>query len=125
MNKFVTIAVGMAAIGETLVNALSGLGEKKRKIKTLQYCAATLSPPLPTGESSTTHIRAYRDQERIVDVSLGSFRRGVFSNTTFIEQAEPILVDIPLERGQGFKVGFSDSATYNTGSIIMQYEDLE
>lgn len=115
----------MAGAGETLVNALAGLGEKKRMIKSLQYCPATLSPPLPTSENKTTNVRAYKNQERIVDVSLGSFTWGVFSNTKYVEYANPILVDIPLERGDGFKVGFQDASTFNTGSIIMEYQDLE
>ena len=126
MSRFVTLTIGHAAAGETLINALSGLGEKKRVIKSLTFSHVAYSgggsvfTDLPLSQ-----LRAYKNQDQVCSVGFGSFNWAVFSNVPYISDAKPILLDLPLEKGDGFKVGFFNATAAQFGNILMEYEDKE
>lgn len=126
MKKFVQITVGASGTGETLVDALAGLGERRRVIKSLRYArGAYATPGTPFQESTGTRIRAYKNQEQLVDYPITSFEWGVFSNTVYVEKAEPLLLDTVLERGDGLKVGFFNSSATPVGNITLEYDETE
>lgn len=126
MNRFTTITVGAAAAGETLVNALSGIGEKKRKIVSLRYAhAATDALSGAPANSLYTRIRAYRDQDQFIDVSIGSFQWAMVSNLPYLERGDVVLTDTILEKGEGLKIGFFNASVVPYGNLVMEYQDLE
>ena len=126
MSRYVTLAIGHAAAGETLVNALAGLGEKKRVIKSLTFSHVAYSgggfvfTDLPLSQ-----LRAYKNQDQVASVGFGSFNWAVFSNCPYISDSKPILLDTVLEKGDGFKVGFFNASAAQFGNIVMEYEDKE
>lgn len=123
MIKHKYIDVGATGTGETLVNALAGLGEKKRIIKSITYVASgtTSGSPAAFGE----RVRAYKNQEEVCDFSIDSFNRGTYSGTYWCEDIKPILLDLPLEKGDGFQVGLFDSAGTPSGDLQISYVDQE
>jgi len=123
INKFKFIDVGAAGSGETLVDALAGLGEKKRIIKKIYYVASGTVTGAPVAIGS--RIRAYKNQEQLVDFSVDSFNRGVYSGTSWIADIFPIGVDIDLAKGDGFQIGLFRSGATPTGDLQIEYVDQE
>lgn len=121
MKRYVTLTIA-SGTGEILTDALSGLGEKKRKIVSLR----------PIVEENTTnvydrlyhHVKAYKNQDEIVDFDYGSFQNGLYSSLADVSETKLIDLDLQLERGDGFKVGF-EKATNEGGRIIIEYIDQE
>jgi hypothetical protein len=126
MSRYVTLEIGHAAAGETLVNALTGLGEKKRLIKSLTFSHVAYSgggaifSDLPLSQ-----LRAYKNQDQVASVGFGSFNWAVFSDVPYVSDAKPILLDTVLEIGDGFKVGFFNATGAQFGNVVMEYEDKE
>lgn len=120
-HKYVSISA--SASGETLVNALAGLGERKRRIKTLTYVPDfSTTGAMP---SRATRVRAYRNQDQIVDVALSSFAFDLYSNTSGYSAQNTWELDLPLEKGDGFKVGLYNAGATPGGNLQFAYEDQE
>lgn len=120
-HKYIT--VGAAASGETLVNALAGLGERKRKIKSLTYV-----PDFSTTGAilnRATRIRAYKNQDQIVDVALYSFDFALYSTTGGYSAENTWELDLLLEKGDGFKIGLYNAGATPGGNLQFAYEDQE
>lgn len=123
MIRYKHVTVGASASGETTVDALSGLGEKKRKIMQLWYVpsiSATATPAL-----DGTRIRAYKGQEQVVDFCVDSFNLGVYSGIYLTQDIKPLDLDMDLERGQGFSLGLYDASSTPVGSLQFSYQDME
>lgn len=123
MDRIKYLAVSASGTGETLVNALTGIGEKKRLIKKLQYIPDHTTSSAPSSRS--TRIRAYRDQDQVVDAAITSFQYSVYSGVYSYDFPSTYELDLPLERGQGFKVGLYNSGATPVGNLQMIYEDRE
>lgn len=124
MQRFVHVTVGASAAGETLVDALAGLGERKRTIKSIRYARYSGSASGSAfGESKITRIRAYRNQEQVVDFPLTSFDWGIFSGTQYVERADPLLVDIELSNSDGFKIGFFNGSVAPVGDLVIAFTE--
>lgn len=124
MRKFKWVEIAAAATGLTLKNALSGLGERARTIRSIRYARGDYATPgTPFQESTGTRIRVNRNQEEIVDFPLTSFQWGVFSNTVYVEDAPPILVDIPMKVGDGMEIGFYNATVIPYGNLVLEYEE--
>lgn len=107
---------------ENLANALSGLGERKRKIHAFLFHYAGTNSPSATNE----RFRVYKEQDQIVDYSVRNFVFP-FASTDFEPTNMPfkIEVDMDLEIGEGLQVGvFLTSGTTNSWNCTMVYEDL-
>jgi len=117
------IEISASGSGETLKNALAGLGEKKRRIKSLTYVPdSSTTGAMPV---RSTRIRAYKNQDQIVDAGLYAFEFSVYSNTTGYASENTWELDLPLERGDGFKVGLFNATLTPAGNLQIAYEDLE
>jgi hypothetical protein len=117
------IAVGASAAGETLVNALSGLGEKDRVIKSLQFIPNSVtSAGYPLRE---TRVRAYKNQDQIVDAALTNFAFSVYSSYTGTDLASTYEMDLPLKQGDGFKVGLYNTLYAPAGNLQIVYEEKD
>lgn len=107
---------------ENIANALSGLGERKRKIHELWfYYGGTDSDNAPYDK-----FRAYIEQLRVMDVDARNFLYP-FASADFEPTDMPIRikVDIDLEIGQGFQVSvYHTGGTSNSWNCTMVYEDL-
>jgi len=122
-KRYKTVAVTASGSGETLSDALAGLGEKKRNVIGLQYTNdGVTTGGLPT---RSTNVRAYKNQDQVVDYNIGHFDAVVFSNTSMIENVDLIPLDMKLDRGDGFQVGLYNASLTPTGDIVMVYEDME
>jgi len=117
------IEVGASASGETLVNALSGLGEKNRKIKSLAFVPDFVTSA--TYPARGTRVRAYKNQDQIVDAALTSFAFSVYSSYTGSDMQSVFELDMPLKQGDGFKVGLYNSSATPSGNLQIVYEDME
>jgi len=118
LYKTITVASGT---GEVLSDALSGLGEKKRKIIAL---LPSLNPATG-GPSTAVRVRGYRDQFQVVDYDHDLWRSGDSDTTDYLAVPRLIPIDLTLERGQGFQLGFYHASSTPAGKITIQYEDLE
>lgn len=117
------IAVGAAAAGETLVNALSGLGERDRVIKSLQFIPNSVtSASYPVRDS---RVRAYKNQDQIVDAALTNFAFSVYSSYTGSDLASTFELDMPLKQGDGFKVGLYNATVAPAGNLQIVYEEKD
>ena len=123
MLRYKFVEVNASASGEKTVDALSGLGEKKRKIKQLFYVPAITSSASPDKDGD--RIRAYKNQEQIVDFCVDSFNLGVYSGIYFTEDVKPIDLDLELQRGEGFTLGLFNASATPTGDLQFSYEDME
>lgn len=100
-NTF-NVVIG-TALDEVIPDVLAGMSGKNRVIK-------WLGSPQLTG----LDLRAYRDAEQMVNVSVTLF------TTTF----RLLAVDIPLAEGQLCKAGFKDTgAGTATYKLIVGYEE--
>lgn len=114
MTRFKNVAVSSAS-GETLVDALAGLGERDRTIVALIIAPNASS----TGVANDIDVRAYKNQDQVIDYSLNAHLLRDSDNAY-----EPINVPIrielncPLKSGDGFKVGFNGA---QGGKIILEY----
>ena len=122
MIRYKHVTIGAAAAGETTVDALSGLGEKKRKIMQLWYVPAISITATPALDG--TRIRAYKGQEQVVDFCVDSFNLGVYSGIYLTQDIKPLDLDMDLERGQGFSLGLYDSSSTPVGSLQFSYQDM-
>ena len=116
MTRFKNITVSSAA-GETLVDALAGLGERDRTI-----IALIIAPNASTsGVVNDIDVRAYKDQDQIVDYALNAHLLRDCDNA-YEPVNTPIRIEIncPLKSGTGFKVGFNGA---QGGDIILEYMD--
>jgi len=103
MRKSITVQVTTVAGAEVLVDALTGLAEKKRRVIKI-HCE----------QGVDLRLRVYKDQERIMDtaVECEDF------DTNGIE------CDIPLEAGNMLKVGYqSDGATAAAHYATVDFEE--
>lgn len=123
MLRYKFVEVNASTSGEKTVDALSGLGEKKRKIKQLFYVPAITSSASPDKDGD--RIRAYKNQEQIVDFCVDSFNLGVYSGIYFTEDVKPIDLDLELQRGEGFTLGLFNASATPTGDLQFSYEDME
>ena len=123
VNLIKYIVVGATSTGETLINALTGLGEKKRVIKKLHYIPDHTTSSAPS--SRATRLRAYKDQKQVLDGAMTSFQYSVYSGVYSYDFPSTYELDLPLERGEGFKVGLYNSGSTPVGNIQMEYEDKE
>jgi hypothetical protein len=115
MIKYKTITVP-SGTGEVLTDALAGLGQRPRKIRALTPV------PLHTsgGAVSSYTLRAYVDQNQVVDYNMQSFENGLYSAVGYRDVDFRLDVDIDLTQQQGFKVGNSSGGDH---FVIMEYED--
>ena len=88
MLRYKFVEINPSTSGEKTVDALSGLGEKKRKIKQLFYVPAITASATPAKDGD--RIRAYKNQEQIVDFCVDSFNLAVFSGIYFPDEIKPI-----------------------------------
>lgn len=123
MLRYKFVEINASTSGEKTVDALSGLGEKKRKIKQLFYVPAITSSASPDKDGD--RIRAYKNQEQIVDFCVDSFNLGVYSGIYFTEDVKPIDLDLELQRGEGFTLGLFNASATPTGDLQFSYEDME
>ena len=111
----------VAGTGETLTNALSGIGERKRIIKRLR--ADGMRTSTAASPQHQAFLRAYKRTDQVVDARPESFVACLSSATTKVIALWDQPVDIPLDQGDGFQIGFYDASTSFTGYITMEYED--
>jgi len=123
MTRFKYIAIGASASGETLVDALAGLGEKNRTIKSIRYVTAIVTGAMNIAKFPL--IRAYKNQDQIVDFNTGSFNIGVYSGTHWIEDIKPIMMDLDLVKGDGFQIGLYLPSSTPSGDLQIEYVDKE
>ena len=123
MLRYKFVEINASTSGEKTVDALSGLGDKKRKIKQLFYVPAITSSASPDKDGD--RIRAYKNQEQIVDFCVDSFNLGVYSGIYFTEDVKPIDLDLELQRGEGFTLGLFNASVTPTGDLQFSYEDME
>lgn len=121
MKKYRDITVSSGS-GRQLSNALSGLGERKRRVIAL----------IPTVDNQSTTDRAnmldhkvlaYKNQDQVCEFNYSSFCSGVTSTIDVLDVQRLIDLDLQLDVGDGFQVGFEKS-TNEGGTITMVYEDL-
>jgi len=108
MLKYKRVNVtGLLAATETLVDMLSGMAGKNRRIVSIgiEYAAA----------GATDYLRVYRDADQICDVDL----------TKFSLQSPWLPMDLPLAEGQQCKVGVYGVGIAATTSleITIGYEE--
>lgn len=123
MPKYKTIHIGTSAT-ESLANALAGLGEKRRTIIGL-IPALTPNTSANFADIDDQTLQAYKNQDNICEYSLGSFANPITSAVDFPTGFDLIPLDVQLEPGDGFQVGFKDhnSTTCVTGRITIVYDD--
>ena len=122
MIQYRTIIVS-GSDAENLADALAGLGEKKRRVRALWF----EGPKSASGSTQFVRGRAYKQRNQVVDfnmdVWLQSDQDANPLNKLALEPRVPI--DVMLERGDGFEVGFFLSSGTPTGRVTMEFEDLE
>ena len=123
MLRYKFVEINPSTSGEKTVDALSGLGEKKRKIKQLFYVPTITTSATPAKDGD--RIRAYKNQEQIVDFCVDSFNLAVFSGIYFPDEIKPIDLDLDLQRGEGFSLGLFNASSTPTGDLQFSYEDME
>ena len=123
MIRYKHVTIGASAAGETTVDALSGLGEKKRKILQLWYVPAISETDTPALDG--TNIRAYKGQEQVVDFRVDSFNLGVYSGIYLTQDVKPLDLDMDLDRGVGFSLGLHNASETPVGSLQFSYQDME
>lgn len=123
--KSKSIAITGAA-GNSVNDALAGLGEKKRRIKSLVFNPPAIASATAWSSYYVTKCVAYKDQEQVMEVSLGSFMQPITSATDapFLDLVRRVELDLELDVGDGFKVGWYNTSAIS-GSVDMYYEDLE
>lgn len=109
---------------EKLGNALAGLGERRRRIIGLR-AAPTPAAMVFVDDWNDVAVVAYKNQDQVCEFSLGSFLNGNTSYAEFPAGNDLIDLDLMLEPGDGFQVGFKDLAggTAQSWYINMVYED--
>lgn len=117
MIRYKNVAVSAAA-GETLSDALAGLGERKRKIHALIVAGNASTTGLVNG----VDLRCYKNQDQIVDYNLNAWLSRDSDNAYEpVNVPIRIPVDILLESGDGLKVGFNGNFG---GDVIIEYSDV-
>ena len=121
ITKYKYIAVGATGSGETLVDALAGLGERRRTIKSVLYVTNVTTGNIAVRVSP--RVRVYKNQEQICDFSIASFEMDTYSGTYWVEGIKPIDLDVDLDTGDGFQIGlFADGST-PSGNLQIEYVD--
>lgn len=120
MARYKTITITATSTERALSNALSGIGEKRRRIHALWPCPSATSSP-----TSGITLLALVDQEEIVEFDLNAFRDLDSDSNAYLSVPKRVPLDIVLEENQGFQLGFAQASTTNGGTIIMEYDDLE
>lgn len=118
--KPITIPTGNS---ENLADALSGIGERKRKIHKFILDWTGTSGGVSTGDK----VRVYLEQDRIVDYPITAWIDGDSDANPLLIRDIPteIPMDLTLEVGQSLQAGnFNASVTSPTFDLIMVYEDL-
>jgi len=120
MLKYHYIAVTGSAT-ENLANALSGLGERDRKIH--KFIIAWYGSS--GGVTRDLRFRVYLEQNRLVDYALNAWINVDTTNDEdLIEVPVEIPVDMDIKAGEGLQVGqFTTSATNAAFAVTMVYED--
>jgi|TARA_Y100000310_G_scaffold330066_1_gene401031 hypothetical protein len=103
MIRSVTNDITAAASGETLVTFLSGIEGKSRRVTEIRV-----------ETTADMDVRAYLDQDRIVDV-------GSEAETN---ENHPIPVDVEVPLGKAFKAGWQNNTGGGlTAKIVVFYEE--
>ncbi len=123
MTRFKFIDVGASGAGETLVDALAGLGEKARTIKSITYTSEMVTGSVAA--KNFPRIRAYKNQEQIVDFSIGSFNTATYSGVFWTDDIYPLLIDLDLAKGDGFQIGLFQVSGTPIGDLQIEYVDKE
>lgn len=122
-KKFFTQVYVTGSNAENLADALAGLGEKKRTITALWF-----KPEYTTNTSEGIDVliecRAYVEQTQVIKFLFDNFAMAVNNTNSIITQwaGNPrIECNIPLDVGQGFKVGFAKTGGTPEGSVTIEY----
>lgn len=117
--QYQSVAVSGSLV-ENLTNGLSGLGEKKRKIERIWFAEDWSGAP-----DNAEYAVAKVEQTEVLRFYLGHFKDLDTDTDQYLSVQRSIEMDLILERGQAFNVGFSLSGGTPGGVVTFAYRDLE
>lgn len=106
--------------GLSLTNALASLGEKKRHIERIWF-----SPLWSSAPTNSLEAVAKIQQTEILSFDLTHFMDTDTDTDQYLSVKRDLEMDVTLERGEAFNVGFRLSGTNVGGSVTIAYRDLE
>lgn len=117
--QYTTVSVSGSA-AENLTNALSGLGEKKRKIEKIWF-----APDWNSAPTNSLYAVAKVQQTEVLRFDISHFMDLDTDTDQFLAIDRSLPMDLQLERGESFNVGFSKTGATPGGTVSIAYRDLE
>ena len=105
---------------ESITNAVNGLGEKKRKIERIWFSPLWASSPL-----NTLYAIAKVQQTEVLKFDISHFMDLDSDTDQFLAIDRSLSMDLTLDRGEAFNVGFRKSGSNVGGTVSFAYRDLE
>lgn len=117
--QYHTVAVS-GSLAENLTNALSGLGERKRKIERIWFC-----PDFASAPTINLQVVAKVQQTEVLRFDHSNFQDLDSDTKQYLSVDRSLPMDLVLDEGQAFNVGFYKSGATPGGTVSFAYRDLE
>lgn len=106
--------------GLSITNALATLGEKKRHIERIWF-----SPLWSSSPTNSLEAVAKIQQTEILSFDMSHWMDTDTDTDQYKDVERSLPMDVTLERGEAFNVGFRLTGTNVGGSVTIAYRDLD